>query len=234
MKGQIRRLITIGTPHFGAGLAAILYRQKDKWYSYKQQDNKVIFTAPWNSNYEKDSDYKKSQLKHIYFYTPIDKGAIESLAPDSAAYFNLLPTNVKSYAIAGSWKPKATVSHTVLEEYYKNILGNPFFSLDRDCLTGNNDLQVSVSSQLGGLDGRCRRIIDKNPPKYGAIYENTLHSSWFNNDDNNKVIAELQSCLIRQDIVDLLGSSDDNFADIIGNASNTLGLANKSINEKNN
>ena len=33
MKGQIRRLITIGTPHFGAGLAGILYRQKDNWYS---------------------------------------------------------------------------------------------------------------------------------------------------------------------------------------------------------
>ncbi|HYF98490.1 MAG TPA: alpha/beta fold hydrolase [Candidatus Saccharimonadales bacterium] len=232
MKGQIRRLITIGTPHFGAGLSGRLFRQKDNWYSYKQQDNKDPFTALWNSNYAKDSDYKTLQLKDIYSFTPIDKGAIESLAPDSAAYSNLLPTNVKSYAIAGTWKPEATVSQKVLEEYYRNILGIPFFSLDKEGFNGDNDLQVSVSSQLGGLDGKCRRSVDKNPPKYGAIYENTLHASWFKKDDNDNVIAELQSCLIREDIVDLLGSSDDNFVDIIGDVSDTLGLANKSINEK--
>lgn len=124
------------------------------------------------------------------------------------------------------------MSHKDLEEYYMNILGNPFFSLDRDGLYGDNDLQVSVSSQLGGLDGKRRSSVEKNPPKYGAIYENTLHSSWFIKDDNDKVTAELQSCLIREDIANLLGSSDDNFADIIGGISETLGLANESINEK--
>jgi pimeloyl-ACP methyl ester carboxylesterase len=101
MKGQIRRLITIGTPHFGAGLAGILYRQKDNWYSYKDIQHIVL----WNSNYGKD--YKSLQLKDIYSKefvpgTPIDEGAVESLAPNSAAYSNLLLTNVKSYAIAGS------------------------------------------------------------------------------------------------------------------------------------
>jgi triacylglycerol esterase/lipase EstA (alpha/beta hydrolase family) len=232
MKGQIRRLITIGTPHFGAGLSGRLFQQKDNWYSYKQQDNKDPFTALWNSNYVKDSDYKTLQLKDIYSLTPIDQGAVESLAPCSAAYSNLLPTSVKSYAIAGSWKPDATMSQEDLEEYYRNILGNPFFLLDKDGFNGENDLQVSVSSQLGGLDGKCRMSVDKNPPKYGAIYENTLHASWFKKDDNDNVIAELQSCLIREDIVDLLGSSDDYFADIIGGVSDTLGLANKSINEK--
>jgi len=237
MKGQIRRLITIGTPHFGAGLSGRLFGQKDKWYSYKQQDNIVTFTALWNSNYDKDSDYKTLQLKDIYSSTPtptrIDQGAVESLAPCSAAYSNLLPTNVKSYAIAGSWKPDATMSQEDLEEYYRNILGDPSFSLDKDGFKGENDLQVSVSSQLGGLDGKCRRSVDKNPPKYGAIYENTLHASWYKKDDNDIVIGELQSCLIREDIVDLLGSSDDYFADIIGGVSDTHDLANKCINEKN-
>ena len=235
MKGHIRRLITIGTPHFGADLSGRLFGQKDNWYSFKQQDNKDTFTALWNSNYEKDSEYKTLQLKEIYSYflTPIHEGAVESLAPCSAAYSNLLPTSVKSYAIAGSWKPDATMSQKVLEEYYRNILGDPSFSLDKDGFNGENDLQVSVSSQLGGLDGKCRRSADKNPPKYGAIYENTLHASWYKKDDNNEVIAELQSCLIREDIVDLLGSSDDNFADLIGSFSDTHGLANKSINEKN-
>ncbi len=110
--------------------------------------------------------YRTLQLKEIYSYflTRIDKGAIESLAPCSAAYSNLLPTNVKSYAIAGSWKPDATMSQKVLEEYYRNILGDPSFSLDKDGFNGENDLQVSVSSQLGGLDGKCRRSVDKNPP----------------------------------------------------------------------
>ena len=182
-----------------------------------QQDNKDTFTALWNSNYGKDSGYRSLQLKDIYSLTPIDEGAVESLAPDSAAYSNLCPTNVKSYAIAGSWKPEASMSHEELEKYYRNILGNPFFSLDRDCLYGDSDLQVSVSSQLGGLDGKRRRSVDKNSPtKYGAIYENTLHSSWFNKDVNVKVKAELQSDLIQKDIANLLGSSDDNFADTIG------------------
>lgn len=95
--------------------------------------------------------------------------------------------------------------------------------MDRDGLYGDNDLQVSVSSQLGGLDGKRRRSVDKNPPKYGAIYKNTLHSSLFKNDDNDKVTAELWSDLIQKDIINLLGSSDDNFADIIGGVSETLG-----------
>ena len=136
------------------------------------------------------------------------------------AYSKLLPTSVKSYAIAGSWKPEANMSHKDLEEYYRNILGNPFFSLDRDGFHGDNDLQVSIRSQLGGLDGKHRRGEDKNPPpKYGAIYENTLHSSWFKKENNDKVKAELQSDLIQEDIANLLGSSDDNFADMIGDVS---------------
>ena len=64
------------------------------------------------------------QLKDIYSKefvpgTPIDEGAVESLASNSAAYSNLLLTNVKSYAIAGSWKPKAKKSYKL----WKNIIG---------------------------------------------------------------------------------------------------------------
>jgi len=71
MKGQIRRMITIGSPHFGAGLAGILYRLKDNWYSYNEP-----CIALWNSIYEKEvhgilfmkkkSKYKRLQLKNIY------------------------------------------------------------------------------------------------------------------------------------------------------------------------
>ena len=126
---------------------------------------------------------------------------------------------VKSYAIAGSWKPDATTSYKIMEEYFRNVLGNPFFSLDRDGFHEDNDLQVSISSQLGGLDGKHRRSEDKNPPKYGAIYMNTLHSSSFKINDNKKVSAELCSTLIQEDVANLLGSSDDNFAVRIGDVS---------------
>lgn len=98
-------------------------------------------------------------------------------------------------------------------------MGNPFFSLDRDGLQGDNDLQVSIISQLGGLDGRLRREVDNNPPKYGAIYMNTLHSSFFRNKDDGKVTTELESFLAQKDVADLLGSSDDNFAEMIGGIS---------------
>ena len=108
------------------------------------------------------------------------------------------------------------MSYNFWQKYFRNILGNPFFSLDRDGFHEDNDLQVSISSQLGGLDGKHRRSKDKNPPKYGAIYMNTLHSSSFKVSDSKKVSAELMSTLIQKDVATLLGSSDDNFADTIG------------------
>ena len=214
MKGLIRRLITIGSPHFGADLAGILYRLKDDWYCYNK-----TFTAGWNSHFDKDPKYKSLQLKEIYsreFFRPLDEGAVESLASDSVAYHNLLPTTVKSYAIAGSWKPEAKISHENLENYFRNIIGSPFFSLDRDGFHGDNDLQVSITSQLGGLDGKLRTGMNKNPPKHGAIYVNTLHSSFFKNKDDKKASTELESNFIHEDVVKLLGSSDDMFADVIG------------------
>jgi len=50
---------------------------------------------------------------------------------------------------------------------------------------------------------------------------NTLHSSSFKINDNKNVSAELLSTLIQEDVANLLGSSDDNFADTIGTDSHT-------------
>jgi hypothetical protein len=53
-------------------------------------------------------------LRTIYadnFSLPIDKGGIEALVPKSNAYSHLHQTNVKSYAIAGSYGPNANKSH---------------------------------------------------------------------------------------------------------------------------
>ena len=35
MKGSIHRLVTIGTPHFGAHLSEILYEHRNDWYCFK-------------------------------------------------------------------------------------------------------------------------------------------------------------------------------------------------------
>jgi pimeloyl-ACP methyl ester carboxylesterase len=109
MKGSIHRLITIGTPHFGGSLSEFLYEHSDDWYFYdgikpnRCQTGKV----------------EPKKLRTIYsdiFNYPIDKGAIEALIPKSIAYSHLHQTNVKSYAIAGSYGPNATKS-TILKNH---------------------------------------------------------------------------------------------------------------------
>ena len=77
------------------------------------------------------------------------------MAPGSLAYKRMCETNVPSYAIAGNWAPKAVTGHTFIKNMYRNIIGNPNFDLDIDGFNGtkqgNNDLQVTIESQLGGL-----------------------------------------------------------------------------------
>jgi hypothetical protein len=74
-------------------------------------------------------------LRTIYsddFKFPIDKGAIESLIPGSIAYSRLHQTYVKSYAIAGSYRPHAIKSHSSQESYYKTIVDPNHFNLNKD------------------------------------------------------------------------------------------------------
>jgi pimeloyl-ACP methyl ester carboxylesterase len=221
MKGVIHRLITIGTPHFGADLAGILYKHKDNWYCFDKSNRTLI---PWSTLCGSDKMSGESlQLKTIYsdwYFLPIDKGAIEALSPDSTAYSHLDPTKVKSYAIAGSWRPNASKSHYDLERFYKDILGNPHFTIEQGGFHGDNDLQASLTSQLGGLNGILRNITDEDIPKHGAIFSNTIHGRFLNKDKENKdddqVYAELESPYIQKDVVKLLKSSDDKYADEIG------------------
>ena len=122
------------------------------------------------------------QLKTLFeqdYQRPIEKGGIEALAPGSIAYNHLCETNVTSYAIAGSWAPKATNSHSSIEIFYRTITGNIFFDLDKDgfqgYFEGNNDLQVSIDSQVGGLASQFR--IPGSPlPDFSEVYSNTVHS----------------------------------------------------------
>jgi pimeloyl-ACP methyl ester carboxylesterase len=109
MKGSIHRLITIGTPHFGGPLSKFLYDRRDYWYFF---DGIHITRA-------RTCKIEPKKLRTIYsddFKFPIDKGAIEALIPGSNAYSRLCETNVKSYAIAGSYRQMLWRA-TILKNY---------------------------------------------------------------------------------------------------------------------
>jgi hypothetical protein len=80
---------------------------------------------------------------------PIDQGGVEALIPGSESYSHLCQTNVTSYAIAGSWKLNVIFNHGLQEWFYKYITGNIAFRLDDDGFKDENDMLVSVTSQLG-------------------------------------------------------------------------------------
>ena len=159
-------------------------------------------------------------LKTIYtdlFKLPIDKGGVEALIPNSTAYSHLCQTNVSSYAIAGSWSPNAQISHFQEQWTYQNILDNASFNLDKDGFggnsQGNNDLQVNITSQLGGLNHiKFRSITNATIPNHGEIYNNTVHSIFLIQPGDQNVISELYSQSIQNDVAILLQSPQDKFA----------------------
>lgn len=220
MKGYIHRLIIIGTPHFGGQLAGPLYNHRNDWYCYNPDTKAIIFPAGCQFDHK---DFELIQLKTIYenkLHAPIDAGGVEALIPGSIAYSHLCPTDVKSYAIVGSWGPNAVVSHFIMESLFKNILGDPTFSLDmngfRGNFQGNNDLQVNLTSQAGGLHTifpTSNNIL----PNESKVYINTLHASGFVAlSDPNYVHGELGSTQIQNDVSKLLNSNDSVFANSIG------------------
>jgi pimeloyl-ACP methyl ester carboxylesterase len=207
MKGSIHRLITIGTPHLGGSLSKFLYDHRDDWYCF--DENGEILPA-------KKCDATPVQLKTR---VPITQGGVESLIPGSDAYSNLRQTNVKSYAIAGTWRKGATGSHEHQASYYRTITNNDNFNLEQDGFDGEyeNDLMVSVKSQLGGLPHQIRQPGKNSIPNKGALYPNTIHASFLKRDDKDDVSAEIRSCYIQDDVIKLIGSSDDSkFSDVIG------------------
>ena len=211
MKGSIHRLITIGTPHFGGPLSKFLYDCSDYWY----------FLDGINITRARTGKVEPKKLRTIYsdiFKFPIDKGAIEALIPTSIAYSHLHPTIVKSYAIAGNYKPNATKSHHSQESNYKTIVDSDKFNLDKDAFGGSdNDLLVSIASQLGGLPKHHRHhhLNSNDIPDQSAVYSNTVHAEFFIKDDD--ISSETNSPHIQKDVIRLLSFSDSNkFADVIG------------------
>jgi pimeloyl-ACP methyl ester carboxylesterase len=209
MKGSIHRLITIGTPHFGGPLSKFLYDRRDYWY----------FFDGINPTTSRTCKVEPKKLRTIYsdnFNCPIDKGGIEALIPKSNVYSRLNQTNVKSYAIAGSYRPNANKSHTFQESYYKTIVDPDHFNLDKDAFDDfDNDLVVSVASQLGGLPNQIRQPNSNDIPNHSAVYCNTVHDCFYIKDEG--VFSEINSPHIQKDVIKLLSSSDnEKFADAIG------------------
>jgi pimeloyl-ACP methyl ester carboxylesterase len=210
MKGSIHRLITIGTPHFGGPLSKFLYEHRDDWYC----TDGIQVTSALNCKVE------PKKLRTIYadnFNSCIDKGGIEALVPMSNAYSRLYQTNVKSYAIAGTWKSNAKDSHESQESYYETITDKDGFNLDYtlDGDDDDNDLVVSATSQLGGLPKQIRRLNSNDIPDHSALYCNTLHTDFYIKDKG--IFSETNSPYIQNDVIKLLSSSDKNkFADAIG------------------
>jgi pimeloyl-ACP methyl ester carboxylesterase len=210
MKGSIHRLITIGTPHFGGHLSEFVYHHLDDWYCIEG----IHITPALNCKVE------PKKLRTLY----VNEGVVEALIPGSDAYSHLYQTNVKSYAIAGSWKPNANDSHESQEWNYQFITDNLGFNLDRDGFHDDNDLVVSIKSQLGGLPYQIRQPGSNDPPNEedipnkSAIYPNTVHASFLIKRDKD-ISSETYSPRIQEDIIILLNSSDNKFANAIGDGS---------------
>lgn len=220
MQGYIHHLITIGTPHYGGQLASILIDNQNEKFCVPP-NTKIVLNPLECSLFAPNSS--RDPLKTIFdtvLKIPIDKGGVEALSPKSKAYSHLCQTNVPSYAIAGSWAPNADDSHLFEQLFYRNILIHPFFDLDIDGFhgnsQGNNDLQVSITSQLGGLNGTFRSITDSTVPNQSEVYPNTVHSSKLIQEGDRHVFSELNSPFIQKDVATLLHSTEEKFANSIG------------------
>ena len=181
MKGYIHRLITIGTPHYGAPLSTILHNFSDDEYCFDSSDLSILFTLAAFQCPILLPNIDILDLKTIYnnkYHLPITEGGIDALIPDSEAYSHMCPTTVKSYAIVGSWGQADSNSQYIQQWLFRNITSNARLDLDMDVFHGQNDLLVSVKSQAGGLPTAVVRPGQPIPDK-GALYPNTIHAVLF-------------------------------------------------------
>lgn len=223
MHGYIHRLITIGTPHYGGQLAKILLDHQNEKYCINK-DNITIWEKPICDSH---NITLLEPLKDIFnkydFKNQIDKGGVEALAPGSKAYSNMCQTNVPSHAIAGSWVPKANDSHNFIQWMYRNITHNPQFDLDINGFNGtrhgDNDLQVNITSQLGGLPIHFRIPNSSILPDKSEVYYNTVHYPDLLSKSDTSATSELNSTNIQKDVAILLQSPQVKFADAIGEGS---------------
>jgi hypothetical protein len=86
-----------------------------------------------------------------------------------------------------------------------------------DIFNGDNDLQVNLTNQAGGLIAKIRGQGGlQTIPNQSAIYPDALHSLRYLDNRDIGVNYETNSSIIQQDVVNLLGSPTDKFANAIG------------------
>ena len=111
MKGSIHRLITIGTPHFGGPLSKFLYDHRDDRYCFNEHGG-ILSAEKCNKPIQLETFYENYNI-------PIDQGGVKALIPGSIAYSHLCQTNIKSYAIAGNWKPLLILAITTKKKFIR-------------------------------------------------------------------------------------------------------------------
>lgn len=131
--GDIHKLITLDSPHFGAFLA----------------DFAIEFINALDP-------VTKNQLlnKARKMGFTLDKGAIEDLQTTSVAimYLNSVPTYSASHAIVGDFTVNVDLSLVPGDiGIFYSILKRFGFNTNADMIPGTSDLVVSVKSQQGGL-----------------------------------------------------------------------------------
>jgi hypothetical protein len=109
----------------------------------------------------------------------------------------------------------ANMSHDNLQKLFQNITGNPRFNLENDAFHGANDLQVSLTSQAGGIHSVFRQPDNSTIPIGSETYNNTIHAQNFMADYG--INHELGSYKIANDVVALLNSPNVKFSPSIGN-----------------
>jgi hypothetical protein len=97
---------------------------------------------------------------------------------------------------------------------FMEISSNPFLDLDRDGFYGDNDLQVNIPSQIGGLPSALRLSDSQDIPNESEVYRNTVHSNALKGLDQNG-FSQGSSPPIQLDVTKLLFSPDIEFADVI-------------------
>lgn len=131
MNGYIRKLITIGTPHLGSSLAALLYGYRDAPIAGVPTKVSSVFER---------------------FGMPIAGGAVESLAPNSPALQAMKACEVPCHAITASWEPGASSSAAILSKLTDWVTGGTVPNLATAFGGQENDTIVSLKSQQGKLD----------------------------------------------------------------------------------
>lgn len=141
-KGLIRRLVTLGTPHWGSPWANLLWTEHSD----------LLNGFAW------DLFFRLAQH-------PIDDGAIEDLQMFSPALLQLGSTPVPSFALIGDINPLDSAETTLIDLLYNafSFFGVEVAGLDTtsrgsfvNSVMNNeaNDLIVPGSSQLGGLSSQ--------------------------------------------------------------------------------